>query len=217
MGSRVMHYCIASIISKHLGLSNESEFILGGIAPDIHPFMDIYKPKDITHFVDRDENGKGHINYLRYYNKYKQLLYEPFYLGYLCHLISDVVWSEFYFNIIEHKSIEEKKETLQISYRDFWRLNGRLIKRYSLENHRLSLSKPIKITEVNLELYLPDLLDWIKKDFSYDEKVANEPLELFNDDSGQIIDYIEKSVNKCMHFISQMHGFPFVEQAKIHE
>jgi len=208
-----MHYCISSIISKRLGLSNE--FILGGIAPDVHPYMSVYKPKDITHFVDRDENGKGKVNYLRYYNKYKLLLHEPFYLGYLCHLISDVVWSDSYFKIIEHMSTEEKRETLKISYRDFWRLNGRMMKRYSLEYNQLLLPKHIKIAEINLELYLPSLLDWIQKDFLYDEKDAKEPLELFDDDNNQIIDYIDKSVNKCMEFITEMKLFPFGKRGEI--
>lgn len=203
-----MHYCISSIISKRLGLSDEREFVLGGIAPDIHPYMDAYRPKDITHFVDRDENGKGHINYLSFYNNYKPLLVEPFYLGYLCHLISDVVWSEFYFNFIKHMSIEEKKDTLQISYRDFWRLNGRLISLYSLEYNQLNLPDPIKITEANFQLYLPALLEWMEKDFSYDEKVALEPLELFNDDCIQIVDYMDKSVNRCMQFISEKQLHP---------
>jgi len=36
MGSRMMHYCIASLICSKIEIINKDEFILGGIAPDVH-------------------------------------------------------------------------------------------------------------------------------------------------------------------------------------
>jgi hypothetical protein len=62
--------------------------------------------------------------------------------------------------------------------------------------------KDLKIGEINVDS-LPDLYDWIHKDFSYEEHVAREQLELFNDDNSQIIDYIDNSVKRSIHFISE--------------
>jgi hypothetical protein len=200
MGSRVMHYCIASLISQRIHIESKDDFILGGIAPDVHYYMNV--SKDVTHFVDRDENGMGSVNYLRFYEKYKHRISKPFYLGYLCHLISDEIWSKYtYFKIVELLSVEERREKLQISYRDFWRLNGRIISQYNLRLSQLSLPTDLKLEEINVES-LHDLLEWMKKDFYYDETVMNESLELFNNNNSQIIDYIETSVSKSLQFIS---------------
>jgi hypothetical protein len=48
MGSRVMHYCIASLLSDKLSIVNKTDFLLGGIAPDVHYYMNV--SKDITHY-----------------------------------------------------------------------------------------------------------------------------------------------------------------------
>ena len=201
MGSRVMHYCIASLIAERIVIDNKDHFILGCIAPDINKYMDI--SKDITHFVDRDEANKGSINYLRFVEKYRNRITEPFYLGYLCHLISDVVWSnDTYFKIVEFNSREERKEILKMCYRDFWRLNGKIINHYSLSLIPISLPS-IGIDEINVE-YMPELIEWIRRDFAFEADTAKEQLELFDNDNSQIIEYIEKSVDKSVEFIKSL-------------
>lgn len=35
MGLRIMHYCIATLISQQIEIENTNEFILGGITPDV--------------------------------------------------------------------------------------------------------------------------------------------------------------------------------------
>jgi hypothetical protein len=198
MGSRVMHYYISSLLSEALDIKNKSEFMLGGIAPDIHGLMGV--PKGVTHFKDRDANGRGFINYERFYNTYKTVIDVPFYLGYLCHLISDFVYLDFYFKKLEDVPTEQMNAKLQVAYRDFERLNGRIIKQYSLVLH------PHVIPTVNIEgydtSYLPALLDCMQKDFSIDEDLMNEPLELFQNDNSEIIEYIHSSVDKAVSFIS---------------
>lgn len=201
MGSRMMHYCIASLISHKIEIINKDEFILGGIAPDVHYYMNV--TKDITHFVDRDENGKGQVNFLRFYEKYKDSIMKPFYLGYLCHLISDHIWSrDTYFKIVEFLSMEERKEKLQISYRDFWRLNGRIISKYNLGLMEYTPPIDLEIDEINIDS-LPDLFDWMRKDFSYEKELADQPLELFRNDDSQIVEYIDKSVEQSLQFIRE--------------
>lgn len=201
MGSRIMHYCIATLISEKLKLEDKDHFVLGGIAPDVHPYMNI--SKDITHFIERDELGKGSINYFNFIRKYQEQIADPFYLGYLCHLISDDIWSkDIYYKIVEFNTKEERKEILKINYRDFWRLNGRIIKNYSLSLVPLSIPNK-NIEEINLES-MPLLLNWIEKDFAYDESTASEHLELFENDNSQITDYIDKSVKKSLEMINKL-------------
>ncbi|MEF3309281.1 hypothetical protein PV433_10230 [Paenibacillus sp. GYB004] len=55
MGSRMMHYCIAALLADELSIKNRSEFMLGGIAPDIHGLMGV--PKGVTHFKDTYASG----------------------------------------------------------------------------------------------------------------------------------------------------------------
>jgi hypothetical protein len=198
MGSRVMHYCISSLLSEALGIENKSEFMLGGIAPDIHGLMGV--PKGVTHFKDKDASGRGFINYERFYDTYKPVIDEPFYLGYLCHLISDVVWLEIYFKKLEHVPTEQRNAKLQVAYLDFERLNGRIIKKYSLMLHS-HVIPTVNIEGYNTS-YLPALLDCMQKDFSMDEDLMNEPLELFNNDNNEIIEYIHSSVDKAVSFLS---------------
>ncbi|MCR8632739.1 zinc dependent phospholipase C family protein [Paenibacillus radicis (ex Xue et al. 2023)] len=200
MGSRIMHYCISSLLSDKLGIDNRNEFMLGGIAPDIHGFMGV--AKGVTHFKDIDASGKSRINYLRFYVTYKDVMNKPFYLGYLCHLISDVVWLELYLRIVEFASPEQLKEKAQVAYRDFERLNGRIIKQYSLKLHQHVLPT-VNIDGFNSD-YLPALLDGMRKDFSIDEVLMNETLELFNNNNCEIIDYINRSVDESMAFLSSM-------------
>lgn len=176
--------------------------MLGGIAPDIHGLMGV--PKGVTHFKDTYANGESRINYVRFYKTYRDVIKEqPFYLGYLCHLISDVVYLDTYFKVVP-KSVSAGiwKEKLQTAYRDFNRLNGRIIKKYSLMfHHHVLLS--INIKGYNAD-FIPILLDQLRKDFQIDEVLMSEPLELFKDDNSEITDYINKSVEQNLEFLSSV-------------
>lgn len=200
MGSRIMHYCISSLLADRLGIENRNEFMLGGIAPDINGLMGV--AKGVTHFKDIDASGKSRINYFRFYDTYKDTMNKPFYLGYLCHLISDVVWLELYLKIVGFASPQQLKEKALVAYRDFARLNGRITKQYSLKLHQHVLPT-VNIDGYNNE-YLPALLDLLRKDFTIDEDLMNETLELFNNNNFEIIDYINRSVDESMVFLSNM-------------
>lgn len=197
-----MHYCIATMIAEKINISGRSEFLLGGIAPDIHGLMGV--AKGITHFKERDEVGKNHINYKGFYETYRELINEPFYLGYLCHLISDWVWNDMYFKKVKFVSSEQWNQSLQATYRDYAKLNGRIIRHYSLAIHELKIPD----FKINIEQYdvnfLPSLVGLLVKDFEIDESHMNEPLELFENDNREIIDYINKSVFESINFLSSV-------------
>lgn len=201
MGSRIMHYCISSLIADKLEIEHKSEFMLGGIAPDIHGLMGV--AKGVTHFKDFDDNGKSHINILRFYETYKDVIHEPFYLGYLCHLVSDVVWLDVYFEIVEYVSLEQWVEKLNIAYGDFGKLNRRIIDHYSLrlQHHEIPI---ISICNYNVD-FLPTLVELLGDDFSSNEEFKQEPLELFNNDNSQIHDYISRSVTQCINTLTNLN------------
>ncbi|HWO77408.1 MAG TPA: zinc dependent phospholipase C family protein [Bacillus sp. (in: firmicutes)] len=200
MGSRIMHYCISSIIADKMKIKNKNEFMLGGIAPDIHGLMGV--PKGLTHFQDRNGTKDRHVDYIKFYKTYKDVINEPFYLGYLCHLISDEVWLDMYFKKVDYLSPEQWKEKLQTCYRDFERLNGRIIEHYSL--------KFLQHTIPNIDIegydtrFIPVLLQLISNDFVMNEELMNEQLELFNNDNSEIIEYIDKSVNESLDFVTNV-------------
>lgn len=174
----------------------KNEFMLGGIAPDIHGLMGV--PKGLTHF--QDKAGNRHVDYLKFFKTYKNVINEPFYLGYLCHLISDEVWLDMFFKKVEYISPEQWKETLQTCYRDFERLNGRIVEQYSLQFHQHTIPN-VNIEGYNTE-FLPTLLRLLSNDFLINEELMSEHLELFINDNSEIIEYIDKSVSKSLNFIS---------------
>ncbi|MBU7316347.1 zinc dependent phospholipase C family protein [Paenibacillus oleatilyticus] len=196
MGSRIMHYCIGHRIAQKLSIEDHSDFLLGGLAPDgLH---EMNHTKEVTHFVEREPTGRRRINYLRFVEKYKERIREPFYLGYLCHLIADEVWSaDMYFQKVRSLSAEERSEVRNMSYRDFRRLNGVIIARYGLQRNPHPIPEVI-MDEISAES-VASLLDDLDKDFDYDETAAHEPLEFLRHD--EVFHYIEASVNRCMAFL----------------
>jgi hypothetical protein len=195
-----MHYCISSLIAEKFNIDNKNEFMLGGIAPDIHGLMGV--AKGVTHFKDRSENGKSYINYLRFYETYKDVFNEPFYLGYLCHLISDDVWLNMYFKKVNFISPEQWKESLHTTYRDFERLNGRIIKHYSLHLQEHGIPE-VQIDGYNND-FLPTLLELLCNDFVDNKHLMSEPLELFDNDNSEIFGYIDRSVSKSINFLTSV-------------
>ena len=200
MGSRIMHYCISSLIADKLEIENRSEFMLGGIAPDIHGLMGI--AKGVTHFKDIDASGKSRINVMRFYDTYRNVIHEPFYLGYFCHLLSDVEWLDVYFKVVDYISHEQWAEKLNVAYSDFGKLNGRIIDHYSLQLHQ-HVVPIINIYNYNAD-FLPALIDLLGNDFSNNEEIQAEPLALFNNDNSEIHDFINKSVTQCIHTLSNL-------------
>lgn len=196
MGSRIMHYCISNLIAQKLFIENRNGFLLGGIAPDGHHELNL--SKEVTHFMDRESTGRRRINYRRFVEKYRERIREPFYSGYLCHLISDEVWSaDTYFHKVQSLSAEERSEARNMSYRDFWRLNGVIIARYGLQRNPHPIPE-VAMDEISAES-VASLLGYLDKDFNFDETAAREPLEFLRRD--EVFSYIEASVNRCTAFL----------------
>jgi hypothetical protein len=187
-----MHYCISMVLNHKLQINND-QFILGGLAPDVHKNMN--EPKGKSHFLKRDAAGISHVEHHIFFDKYLARNRTPFHLGYYFHLISDEVWlREIYFKKIKWLPQGIKQEAQNKYYRDFRRLNGKLIDYYSLELVPLK-EQPIEIDEINYAL-LPELVRGLENDFKMADSVKGEPLEIL--ELEEIIQTIEKSVLSCV-------------------
>lgn len=192
MGSRVMHYCISTLLGERLGLQ-DPQFLLGGIAPDVHKHMNA--PKSVSHFVHIDDNGIASANYRAFEHKYMTDERHPFYIGYYFHLISDWIWVEdIYYKKIKFLPQPDKKLAQESYYRDFWRLNGKLIDYYGLELQPLSIV-PVAIEEIDYRL-LPGLIDDLRSDFERKDEASMQELELLRFD--EVIQTLEKTVDVCL-------------------
>lgn len=120
---------------------------------------------------------------------------EPFYLSYFYHLISDVVWvEEIYNKKIKWLPQPEKKEAQLQYYRDFWRLNGKLIDYYSLTIRPMKV-KPIEIEEIDYK-YLPELIKNLEVDFEMKDEAKEQGLEILGFE--EVIDVLERTVGECV-------------------
>ncbi|OIB03008.1 hypothetical protein AK95_33270 [Paenibacillus sp. LC231] len=192
MGSRIMHYCITARLAKELKI-DDNQFFLGGIAPDVNKNMKT--PKTISHFVRTNNEEQIFADYLGFHEKYLRYMREPFYLGYFYHLISDVIWvEEIYYKKIKWLPQPDKKEAQLKYYRDFWRLNGKLIDYYSIEYRPLEV-KSIEIEEIDYR-YLPELVKDLENDFAMKDEAKEQELEILEFE--EVIDILERTVKECV-------------------
>ncbi len=106
MASWMVHLRIADNILSELSELSPKEFVVGNIAPDSgvpNEDWSAYIPSgDVSHFKTTDAEGFKDIHINEYVEQFysaiqrKQYTVEQksFYLGYLTHLITDMMWSE---------------------------------------------------------------------------------------------------------------------------
>ena len=102
MPAFTFHAAVAKELNKDL-LLNEEEFLLGSIAPDCWRNRNDMREKNryLSHFQS-EELGFEKENYDFFYSKYYDKISEPFYMGYLVHLMTD----DFYRRYVEGKYIK---------------------------------------------------------------------------------------------------------------
>lgn len=97
MASARTHEAIARELNKEYGM-DDTLLRTGTISPDcwrnVDPSLGV-KDKDLSHFWDfRIKNGQAN-DYAEFYIKYYNQLSNPFYFGYLIHLIADQFWKTY--------------------------------------------------------------------------------------------------------------------------
>lgn len=200
MGSRIMHYCISTLLIKELQINEDREFLLGGIAPDIYESKSDLKER--SHFMKRDSNGLIYVDYPFFKEKYLIQNRSPFNLGFYFHLITDDIWlKEIYYKNIKWLPREIKAEAKKKYYRDFRRLNGKIIDYFSLELLPLK-ERSVDIKEIDHTL-LPKLIDELNADFSMSDSVKGEALEILN--FREVIQTLEGTVTTCLANSRSIH------------
>ena len=87
MPSRMIHYLVAEQVAERISIRDKNRFKIGSLCPDMSWRQDDSKHR--THYSDIDGDKKG-INWKRYVENYReQMKRDDFYLGVLCHLITD--------------------------------------------------------------------------------------------------------------------------------
>lgn len=118
MASWIIHLRVADALISRFKNICETEFVVGNLAPDSGvpnaDWSDFSPSPVISHFKLPDETGHMRANIGKYiechFTAEKQMNYTPrqysFYLGYLCHLLTDLLWVKSVFPICAAKSPE---------------------------------------------------------------------------------------------------------------
>lgn len=206
MASAIIHMCVAKKINEKLNLE-EKELLLGSIAPDISKLIGETKQK--SHFLTTPKKNVPNIH--EFLNKYHNIKWTPFNIGYFIHLYTDKLWFDDFIRKLSYDNkIKLKDNTIlstneeeigRLIYNDYKSLNTKLLDKYNLD---LSLfyeptTKPItEITEIPTEK-LNILLDQMSL-LIMDEETSKEFVFDSNDISF-FVDYCyEKILKKLIEY-----------------
>ena len=92
MAQPMMHLLIADKIYTKIFIQSYGDFLLGSIAPDAVHVKENYtrEIKDISHYRF---DSRSHISYFdTFINEYHTSENKDFVVGYLVHLLSDMIW-----------------------------------------------------------------------------------------------------------------------------
>lgn len=196
MASRMLHYVIAIEIAGIIKISNVNRFIIGSLIPDASNHND--GSYDVAHFAHTkmtDGNIIKGINWALFENKYKtEILLDPLFLGYMCHLITDAIW----FNRIADKYIriypkKDRMDYIKKGYQDFEILNTLLKDKYALS------CPSIKLPDINISEINASQVEQLFSDFATDFKVSNNQnknnLKIYPYED--VMKFIDESIYMC--------------------
>jgi hypothetical protein len=181
---------------------------MGMLSPDISHLAK--EPKNKSHFMTVNENGVRFVNYYDFYKKYKLKFNDSYFLGYLCHLISDDIWHNLRPTMEVNILPPEERSVAKVKYlNDLRQLNSVIVDNYKLENIIPNISKlevddvmkSVEIDEININL-LPNILTQASQYFEINPQISNKPLEIFTVD--EINEYINNSVAISLEKLTQI-------------
>lgn len=199
MPSRLIHYLVGNELTKRLEIKDGDRFMAGNLYPDC-----VEGPggrsgrKGESHFTPPEKKNKWIWRYYReaFCKKYGNCLKDDeLYLGYYCHLLTDIVWRE-----VVIREVREPYRDMEFSvfskplYRDYHRLNEILRKEYKME-YKTIPKYPCNIDEVQPELWV-EYIQELEEDFCEvtDAKVTD--LEIL--DYGKIRTFVTKAIESCI-------------------
>ena len=213
MASARVHEVIAQIINRDYNF-DEMLLRIGTIAPDSWrnvPKESGIKDKYLSHFWDFSvEDGKQANDYVKFYTKYNQEMSNPFYFGYLLHLIVDQYWKSVIDPRYEKEINGEKyyidkngniiKNENNFDYYESIKMQQRLAKKYKLDVLPI-YPEDYKDFSCNIEeLNLSGL-------FGENGTIAYTNNRLFMNDAEESSLYddesIEKAINETVEFVKR--------------
>ncbi|HPF83342.1 MAG TPA: zinc dependent phospholipase C family protein [Bacilli bacterium] len=137
MASALMHMAVAKKVNEKLNM-DYNYLILGSIAPDLGKELNI--PRAITHFQNETENVPIVDKFI---NKYKNYENNPYEMGYLIHLITDVLWFKEFIKNFNYENIITLKNGTKIEmtdtefgkliYNDYTNIGSQLLDYYDMD------------------------------------------------------------------------------------
>ena len=200
MASSMIHYIVSHLIADRIGIKNLNLFLIGAVlAPDTGNKEDGSYCK--LHFMEtcNDTSKKG-LNWNTFSGMHLEEMDKDYFRGYFCHIIMDALWyHDVYDKYIRHLPNDIKNEKIQAMYRDYWRLNHLLIKKYNIPRDYISA---VDIPDVSIDRgSLLSMADRFGKQLQAPECDTDE-LEVLTWDI--VADYIEKSKELCMQEVSSV-------------
>lgn len=199
VGSRVMHMIVSIKIAEAFQFQNESQFILGGIAPDA------VLNKETSHFYAGDHDDfSRHINYAAFLKKYHTHPQQDYIAGYVTHLITDDLWLQgFYLPWLKNR-LDADADMAQRYHGDFDLLNSKLINHYKIRPNvlpdlRSTVEHLPDLDEVRAQ-NIHQLLDALENDMCITDEKLNADLNVFTQQ--QMIGYIETAVQKSLMLLT---------------
>lgn len=188
MGSRIMHYAIASEIVEKCNIKDKNRFFVGTLLPDV---ID----KNISHcrnYLDK----KITYNTIEFRNNYYQnIINDDLYLGYYLHIIQDLVFREFLYNKLKFKY---SNKNIKCLHNDYDILNLYLIDKYNIKPLKFDI-EGFKHNKNDIKKVLLD----IECDFTKIYK-SNNKNELVYLNYNNVIEYINHAVDCCINEIKAL-------------
>ncbi|MBP3703620.1 MAG: zinc dependent phospholipase C family protein [Lachnospiraceae bacterium] len=195
MASRFLHYLVGDRVAKKLEIEDYERFMTGNLYPDCVRGPGGRKgKKGKSHFADNTPEGKWTAPEI-FRKKYAAHIPEDMlYIGYICHLITDLVWhDEVYIKLKETYHVEDFSILSKPLYRDYHRLNEIMRKEYEL-NYQPLKKLDCEIEEIELDLW-ENFSRELEEDFKESTGAKKEDLEVLSYE--WIGRFIELSVCKC--------------------
>ncbi len=202
MASALIHIAVAKEINKKLK-RNESEYLIGSIAPDIAKIIGINRGQ--THFQQPNEDYPNLDNFLK---KYEKNLNNDFVMGYYIHLLTDYFWYKYFFTeIVSENTITKldgtkvpiknnKDEKLkELIYNDYTNLNTKLIENYNL-NLKIFYNEVPEIDDIIEEIPIDKIDKLLEK--------MGIIIENNRDDKSYVFDMkdVKTFINTCIDLIN---------------
>ena len=208
MAQPMMHLLIADKIytEKSVSIHSYGDFLLGSIAPDAVHVKENYtrEQKDISHYRF---NSESPINYFDpFYNQYHKSENKDFVVGYLVHLLSDMIWYHSVRKPFKEKFLKAPSQNMSMNeayYADCEQIEQVMF----LEKNAPCIIEAInrgKAYSLEGLIDAEDVIVWREKlNFDYNHKKSILPHTKYISEQN-IRDYIANCAGECIAYLRNL-------------